>query len=115
MSHDVLVLYVHQTCETNLISKTGVLTIRRNDSGISPQHFQPHLLFAYNLDFDLPTDIFQWIIIASISSILGLFIIILLVALYLLYKRRITAEIVSQSPSEQKLDSASMLIKETNV
>ena len=115
MTHDVLVLYVHQTCETNLISKTGVLTIRRNDSGISPQHFQPHLLFAYNLDIDLPTDIFQWIIIASISSILGLFILILLVALYLLYKRRITAEIVSQSPSEQKLDSESMLIKETNV
>ena len=108
-------LYVHQSCETNLISKTGVLTIRRNDSGISPQHFQPHLLFAYNLDIDLPTDIFQWIIIASISSILGLFILILLVALYLLYKRRITAEIVSQSPSEQKLDSESMLIKETNV
>ena len=116
MTHDILVLYVHQSCESNLISKTGVLTIRRNDSGIAIKNFDPHLLFAYDLDKDLSPDFYQWVMIITIISLLSLFILILLFALYLVYKRRITAEIISRDPSEERLEiSTDILVKETNV
>ena len=116
MTHDILVLYVHQSCESNLISKTGVLTIRRNDSGIAIKNFDPHLLFAYDLDKDLSPDFYQWIMIITIISLLSLFILILIFALYLVYKRRITAEIISRAQSEEHLEiSTDILVKETNV
>ena len=97
MTHDVLVVYVHKQCETNLISKNGVLSISRNDTGIGFKTFLPHLLFTYNLDSDMATDQIQWILISTISSVLGIFVILLALVSYLLYKNRIQAQIVSRA------------------
>ena len=99
LTHDILIAYVHTHCETNLISKNGVLTINRNDTGIGFKTFVPHLLFTYDLDSDMPTDQIQWILISTISSVLGIFVILLTVVSYLLYKNRIQAQIVSRSAS----------------
>ena len=116
MSHDILIIIVHHSCESNLISKTGVLTIRRNDSGISTQDFEPHLLFTYDLEKNFSIDFYQWIMIATIISLLALFIIVLIFALYLVYKRRITAQIISRQPSEENLEtSTSVLFKESSL
>ena len=105
LTHDILVAYVHKHCETNLISKNGVLTINRNDTGIGFKTFVPHLLFTYDLDTDMATDQIQWILISTISSVLCIFVILLTVVSYLLYKNRIQAQIVSRSGTpDSKLD-----------
>ena len=54
--------------------------------------------------------------IATIISLLVLFLIVLIFALYLVYKRRITAQIVSRQQSEENLEtSSSVVVKESNL
>ena len=45
----------------------------------------------------MATDQIQWILISTISSVLCIFVILLTVVSYLLYKNRIQAQIVSRA------------------
>lgn len=98
MTSDVMVFISPFNCENNLISNTGILTIRRNDTGMSADT-RPKLLFHYNITVNTSNDFYQWLTITILACAVVFFVILLSIFGYLIFKNRIKSDIVSITSS----------------